>query len=119
MRFTPACFCLLFPTKCWRWTFRLKSPSSQCWARRHDPLGPLLGSVILESSAEIFKTVFKEAHLLIYGVLIVVVVLFMPEGVVGTVSSKLGRFKKAPLAPFAAPAPVAAQEETSRAALNE
>jgi len=82
-------------------------------------LGPLLGSVILESSAEIFKTVFKEAHLLIYGVLIVVVVLFMPEGVVGTVTSKLGRFKKAPLAPFAAPAPVAAQEETSRAALNE
>jgi branched-chain amino acid transport system permease protein len=82
-------------------------------------LGPLLGSVILESSAEIFKTVFKEAHLLIYGVLIVIVVLFMPEGIVGTVTSKLGRFKKAPPAPFAAPAPVAAEEESSRAAVNE
>jgi branched-chain amino acid transport system permease protein len=82
-------------------------------------LGPLLGSVILESSAEIFKTVFKEAHLLIYGVLIVIVVLFMPEGVVGTVTNRLARFKKAPPAPFAAPVPVAAQEESSRAALNE
>jgi branched-chain amino acid transport system permease protein len=82
-------------------------------------LGPLLGSVILESSSEIFKTVFKEAHLLIYGVLIVIVVLFMPEGVVGTVSNRLARFKKAPPAPFAAPVPVAAQEESSRAALNE
>jgi len=82
-------------------------------------LGPLLGSVILESSAEIFKTVFKEAHFLIYGVLIVIVVLFMPEGVVGTVSNKLARFKKAPPAPFAATVPVAAEEESSRAALNE
>jgi len=82
-------------------------------------LGPLLGSVVLESAAEIFKNVFKEAHLLIYGVLIVIVVLFMPEGVVGTLTNKLGRFKKAPLAPFAAPVPAAAQEESGRAAINE
>jgi branched-chain amino acid transport system permease protein len=78
-------------------------------------LGPLLGSVILESSAELFKTVFKEAHLLIYGVLIVIVVLFMPEGIVGTVTSKLGRYKKMPPA---APVSVAAQEK-SGAALNK
>jgi ABC-type branched-subunit amino acid transport system permease subunit len=33
-----------------------------------------------------FKTLFQEAHLLIYGVLIVLVVLFLPEGIVGAVS---------------------------------
>jgi branched-chain amino acid transport system permease protein len=82
-------------------------------------LGPLVGSVVLETAAEIFKNVFKEAHLLIYGVLIVLVVLFMPEGIVGTLTSKLGLFKKAPPAPFAAPLPVTAEEEAQRAAISE
>ena len=52
-------------------------------------LGPIVGSVVLESANEIFKTVFHEAHLLIYGVLIVLVVLFLPEGIVGTLARKL------------------------------
>ena len=51
-----------------------------------------------------FKSVFKEAHLLIYGVLIITVVLFMPDGVVGTVGKKLAGFRKA------RPAPLVAQE---------
>jgi hypothetical protein len=79
----------------------------------------LVGSVVLESAAEIFKNVFKEAHLMIYGVLIVVVVLFMPEGIVGTIVRKLAWFKKAPSAPFAAPGPVTAEEEGQRAAINK
>jgi len=54
-------------------------------------LGPIVGSVVLESAAEIFKNVFKEAHLLIYGMLLVVVVLFLPEGIVGTISASLRR----------------------------
>jgi branched-chain amino acid transport system permease protein len=82
-------------------------------------LGPLVGSVVLESASEIFKNVFKEANLLIYGVLIVLVVLFMPEGIVGTVTQKLSLFKKAPTAPFAAPLPATAEEESERVALNE
>ncbi len=82
-------------------------------------IGPLVGSVVLESAAEIFKNIFKEAHLLIYGVLIVVVVLFMPEGIVGTISRKLAWFKKAPSAPFATPAPPTAEEEAQRVALNK
>jgi len=40
-------------------------------------------AVPLLSASEAFKNVFQESHLLIYGVLIVVVVLFMPEGIVG------------------------------------
>ena len=45
--------------------------------------GPIVGAVVLLSASEIFKNQFKESHLLIYGVLIVVVVLFLPEGIVG------------------------------------
>lgn len=82
-------------------------------------LGPLLGSVVLESAAEIFKNVFKEAHLLIYGVLIVLVVLFMPEGIVGTFAKKLGLYKKAPSAPFPAPLPSTTEEESQRVAVDE
>jgi branched-chain amino acid transport system permease protein len=46
-------------------------------------LGPIAGAVIVETAAEVFKNVFQEAHLLIYGGLLVVVVLFLPEGIVG------------------------------------
>jgi branched-chain amino acid transport system permease protein len=82
-------------------------------------VGPIVGSIILETAAEIFKNLFKEAHLLIYGVLIVVVVLFLPEGIVGTVTNKFRVFKKAPSAPFAAAAPVSAEEEAQRAPMSE
>lgn len=54
-------------------------------------LGPIVGSVVLESASELFKNVFKEAHLLIYGVLLVVVVLFLPEGIIGTIAAFLRR----------------------------
>lgn len=58
-------------------------------------LGPILGSVVLETASEIFKNVFHEAHLLIYGLLLVVVVMFLPEGIVGTLNSWLGRRRAA------------------------
>jgi len=54
-------------------------------------LGPVVCSVVLESAAELFKNFFKEAHLLIYGVLLVVVVLFLPEGIIGTLGALLRR----------------------------
>ena len=54
-------------------------------------LGPLVGSVVLETASEVFKNVFQEAHLLIYGILLVVVVLFLPEGIVGSTVAVLRR----------------------------
>jgi len=54
-------------------------------------LGPIVGSLVLESASEMFKNIFKEAHLLIYGVLLVVVVLFLPEGIIGTINAFLRR----------------------------
>jgi branched-chain amino acid transport system permease protein len=73
-------------------------------------LGPIVGSVVLESAAEIFKTQFREAHLMVYGVLIVIVVLFLPEGVVGTITNKLRIWKDAPKVPFASKARSASKE---------
>ncbi|HLW55160.1 MAG TPA: branched-chain amino acid ABC transporter permease [Candidatus Angelobacter sp.] len=46
-------------------------------------MGPIVGAVLLLSASEVFKNQFQEGHLLIYGILIVVVVLFLPEGIVG------------------------------------
>jgi branched-chain amino acid transport system permease protein len=58
-------------------------------------LGPILGAVVLETASEVFKSVFHEAHLLIYGILLVVVVMFLPEGIVGTVNSWMRRRRTA------------------------
>ncbi len=46
-------------------------------------LGPVVGAILLIGASEIFKNRFQESHLLIYGILIVLVVLFLPEGIVG------------------------------------
>ena len=52
-------------------------------------LGPIVGSALLVTANELFKNLFHEAHLLIYGILIVVVVLFLPEGIVGAIARAL------------------------------
>ena len=45
--------------------------------------GPLLGAALLVVAAELFRNVFADANLLIYGSLILVVVLFAPRGLLG------------------------------------
>ena len=45
--------------------------------------GPVLGAVLLKLSSEVFRNVFEQANLLIYGALLIVVILFMPEGLIG------------------------------------
>ena len=44
--------------------------------------GPILGSIVLTLTSEIFKTYFEHTHLVVYGLLLVVVVIFLPGGVV-------------------------------------
>lgn len=46
-------------------------------------LGPVVGAILLLGASELFKNQFQESHLLIYGILIVLVVLFLPDGIVG------------------------------------
>ncbi|XKH61046.1 branched-chain amino acid ABC transporter permease [Halomonas sediminis] len=45
--------------------------------------GPCVGALLVVGSGEIFRTTFAEANMLIYGLLIMVVVIFMPRGIVG------------------------------------
>lgn len=45
--------------------------------------GPVVGAVLLTVAGEAFRTAFAEANLLIYGVLIVLVIMFMPRGLIG------------------------------------
>jgi branched-chain amino acid transport system permease protein len=64
-------------------------------------LGPIVGAVILLTASELLKNQFQEVHLLIYGLLIVGVVLFLPEGIVGSLQQRLRRQKKPPAAAIA------------------
>lgn len=48
--------------------------------------GPIVGAILIETAQELFKNWFHEAFQLIYGVLFVLVVLFLPEGIVGTIA---------------------------------
>ncbi len=82
-------------------------------------LGPVIGSIVLETANEVFKNIFKEAHLLIYGILVILVVLFLPEGIVGTLNRKLRRFKPAAVTPFTGTPPPGPAEETKRVPLAQ
>jgi len=44
--------------------------------------GPILGSIVLTLTSEIFKTYFEHTHLVVYGALLIVVVIFLPGGVI-------------------------------------
>lgn len=80
-------------------------------------LGPVVGAVLLLAASEVFKNRFKESHLLIYGILIVVVVLFLPEGIVGGLRRLLQSVKKERAKPSTgspASAPSAPASEAAR-----
>ena len=53
--------------------------------------GPLIGAALLTLAAELFRNTFAEANLLIYGLLIVVVVLFVPRGLMGALRARAVR----------------------------
>jgi branched-chain amino acid transport system permease protein len=67
-------------------------------------LGPIVGAVLLLGASELFKNRFQESHLLIYGILIVVVVLFLPDGIVGGLENLFRRRSKPPVAAKGTPA---------------
>lgn len=67
-------------------------------------LGPVIGAVLLLGASELFKNRFQESHLLIYGILIVVVVLFLPDGIVGGLQHVFRRRPRPPAASSGTPA---------------
>jgi branched-chain amino acid transport system permease protein len=54
-------------------------------------LGPLIGSIVLASVGEVLRVYTGTGNILFYGILIVVVVLFMPDGVMGMLQSRRRR----------------------------
>jgi branched-chain amino acid transport system permease protein len=57
--------------------------------------GPIVGAIVLETARELFKNWFQQAHQLIYGGLLVIVVLFLPQGIVGSIAARW-RARRAP-----------------------
>ncbi|MFA5552623.1 MAG: branched-chain amino acid ABC transporter permease [Trueperaceae bacterium] len=53
--------------------------------------GPLMGAALITLASELFRTTFAQANLLIYGLLIVLVVLFMPRGILGEIERRIVR----------------------------
>ena len=53
--------------------------------------GPVLGAALMVLLAEGLRASLSQAHVLVYGVLVVVVILFMPDGLLGFARGQLAR----------------------------
>jgi branched-chain amino acid transport system permease protein len=55
----------------------------------HSTWGPVVGAVVLGVISEFLKLKIPYGHLLVYGLIIVIAILFFPQGIVGTLGQKL------------------------------
>lgn len=53
--------------------------------------GPLVGAILVTIASEVFRNIFADANLLIYGALIVFVIIFMPRGIMGEIHRRAVR----------------------------
>lgn len=49
--------------------------------------GPFVGALVVVLVSEVFRNIFAETHVLVYGALIILVILFLPEGILGGVKT--------------------------------
>lgn len=56
--------------------------------------GPVVGALVVVMFSEGFRSIFAEAHVLVYGLLIISVILFLPEGIVGGISDYYNKRQK-------------------------
>lgn len=57
-------------------------------------LGPSFGALILLLAGDLFRQYFQQANLLIYGILIILVIRFAPEGLAGAWGRVAGRWPR-------------------------
>jgi branched-chain amino acid transport system permease protein len=57
----------------------------------HSTWGPVVGAVVLGVISEFLKLKIPYGHLLIYGLIIVIAILFFPQGIVGTIGQRWKR----------------------------
>jgi len=55
----------------------------------HSTWGPVVGAVVLGVVSEFLKLQIPYGHLMVYGLIIVVAILFFPQGIVGTLGQKM------------------------------
>jgi branched-chain amino acid transport system permease protein len=55
----------------------------------HSTWGPVVGAVVLGVVSEFLKLQIPYGHLMVYGIIIVVAILFFPQGIVGTLGLKM------------------------------
>ena len=55
----------------------------------HSTWGPVVGAVVLGVISEFLKLHIPYGHLLIYGLIIVIAILFFPQGIVGTLGKRM------------------------------
>jgi branched-chain amino acid transport system permease protein len=55
----------------------------------HSTWGPVVGAVVLGVISEFLKLKIPYGHLLVYGLIIVIAILFFPRGIVGTLAQRL------------------------------
>jgi branched-chain amino acid transport system permease protein len=60
----------------------------------YSTIGPVVGAILLGIISEYLKLIMPYGHLIVYGVIIVLVVLFMPSGITGPVVKWLTRKSK-------------------------
>lgn len=56
-------------------------------------LGPIIGAFIIELFAEVAWSAFLEYHLAVLGIIIIIIVFFVPKGVTGTIGDSVKRRK--------------------------
>jgi branched-chain amino acid transport system permease protein len=56
-------------------------------------LGPTIGALVLLTFQEVFRSAFQQANLLIYGVVIVLIVRYAPDGLSGWFAARWRRFR--------------------------
>jgi len=76
--------------------------------------GPILGALVLESAQQILTVNFPSAglYLILYGVLFLVVILLLPQGIVPSLRTLWNKWQMSRQAPLNAP-PAASQESRS------
>jgi branched-chain amino acid transport system permease protein len=61
----------------------------------HSTWGPVVGAVLLGAVSEFLKLKIPYGHLLVYGIIIVITILFFPQGIVGTIGQRLKKNRNA------------------------
>jgi branched-chain amino acid transport system permease protein len=61
----------------------------------HSTWGPVVGAVLLGVVSEFLKLKIPYGHLLVYGIIIVITILFFPQGIVGTIGQRLKKLHNA------------------------